>query len=218
MTYTLNTSQAYQYHANREAITLNNQLGVALQTVVDAKRLQQDVHEREVSLGDYTQTDIDWRLPSGNVNVAEILPGMSIIDSQSIAYAVIEVDSPSTYMNVWRLVCRQVRVGGLYNAVDYRPVVNSTDSYGDRLADWTTFPTYGHYAARIQPQTAETVDILGKRGFMNHFSIFLLPDLNLNFGDIFVDTANNNTAYKTISWKSKKDLACALEVIAEIQP
>lgn len=217
VSYQLNARGSYTYTANRETVGLYDKNAVFIGAVADAKRLPQGVGEAAASRGDYVKTEVDWRLPSGQVGV-EVLPGMSLIDSAGLAYVIIKADPPSISGTAWRCNCRQVRVLGFFNAVDYRPVVNTVDAYADRIADFTLFPTVGHYPARIQPASAEILDRMGKRGFLGHYVIYLLNDLNVSFGDIFVDTSNQNAVYKSVAWRGKQTLASAFEVLAEIQP
>jgi hypothetical protein len=216
---TLNLSAAinYQFVVNMENVSVFDKFGNNNATDITAKRLPQDVREREISKGEYLQTDVDWRLPSALVGSPQ--PGWTIIDSDSIAYVIIDIDPPGTYGNWWRCACRTVNILGLYNTVDWRIVNQTTDSYGDRITDPTTFVLgAGGLPARIQPMPPRVADRLRKRGFVARFHCYVLPDLALTFGDIIIDTSNNNQQYKVVSWESKQDLACALKITVEIMP
>ena len=219
MSYTLAIGGNYQYIANRETIDLYDKFSNLQAAVPDAKRLMQNTHEREQSYGEYLETLIDWRLPQSEVYSNLIIEaGWYIVDTDGIAYVILDLDPPGTYDAPWCCTCRRVDILGLLNQVDWRRVNQTTNVYGDRITDPTTFPLMGHYPARIQPARAEVLDILGKRGLLNHYEIYVLPDLALSYGDLIIDTLNGNLAYKVVSWDSKQDLACALRIIAELVP
>jgi hypothetical protein len=109
-----------------------------------------------------------------------------------------------------------VQVLGLVNTIDYRQVVQTTDAYADRVTNADNFKLLlSAVPARIQPATASTLDLLGKRGLLNHYECYILPDVNCTYGDLVIDTANGNAQYKVVSWKDKADLACALTLLLE---
>jgi len=204
-----------QYTIGTEPVTLYDKFGNVIDTIANAKRLEQNCHEREISYGEYLENLVDFRLPAASVTET-IYPGFSILDAASIAYVVLDIDPPSTMLHPWHCYCRQIQVLGLINQIDWRQVSQGTNVYGDRLTN--SFPLKGHYPARIQPATAEILDILGKRGLLNHYVCYVVPDLELSYGDLIVDTSNQNATYKIVSWKSKQDLACALAILLEKLP
>ncbi len=217
--FQLNLSSAYLYTANRERVTLYGKSGALVGTVVDAKRLGAGVRERANTRGDYLQTGVDFRLPEGNTPGGEVLPGMSIIDAESVAYTIISVGAPGTYGTCWRCTCRRIRIMGFYNTVDYYRAVSTVDEFADRISLTTSRPpVVSGMAARIQPTTAEILDQFGKRGTLAHFICYVLPDIDLAFGDVLIDTANGNKRYKVASWRSKQNLADALEILVEVLP
>jgi hypothetical protein len=217
---TLTLGGFYKLAVNRESVNLYNSLGVldtAAATLTDAKRLMQGQGEAESSMGEYLATAIDWRLPDSQVT-GTIEAGWTIVDLANVAYVVLDVCPPTAFQTVWKCACRRVDVRGLINAVDWKKFIQTTDAYGDRVTDPANFTFGGHYPARIQPATSADIDLLGKRGISGHFMIYVLPDLDVHYGDLIVDTLHDNATYKVVGWRSKQNLASAFVILGEQQP
>ena len=137
-----------------------------------------------------------------------------IVTSNGYDWTVYKDVDITFYTGLWRLeCCRAFLEEPLTDTVDWLPVVNDlSDDYADRTS---TNPVVANtFSCRIQPVTTQIGDIFDKRTTHNQYTIFLIPDLDLSFGDVMRD--QYGSVYKVITWRSRRDLACLFEVSVEL--
>lgn len=161
--FTLDISNDYKWIANRETITLLDTNGSTIVAVADSKRLMQNQAEREPSLGHYTEVSVDFRLPSPitdgfHLSPIDVIPGMFVVDGDSVQYVVLAVDPPSTYGDVWKCNCMMLLA--THDTISI--LIASCDgssATGARPVTWTpivtNYPSAGGTTmpAAIQPRT-----------------------------------------------------------------
>jgi len=209
--FQLQLASDYKYLANREKVTLFD-LNMNPYVVTDAKRLLQDVAERQPSHGEYLATVVDWRVPAVQV-AGSIQPGWTVVDTDAVSYVVLEVDPPGTYGGQWHLYCQSLMVLGHMLTVVLP--VDQTDSYGSPITNQNN--TLPAQPAAIQEQSKELVkfqDVV--HGFRYHYSIWIMQELRLAEGSIATD--ERGYVYQIESQRNRRRLEELVELEAIINP
>jgi hypothetical protein len=207
---TLQTASHYTYLCNREAVRVYNRLGVMIQAVADAKRLMQGQADRR-SGGTYLGTGCDWRLPRVQILTA-VTPGCFIVDGDGIAYTVISVDPPGTYLGTWNCRCVALLVVG--STITWHLPARAIDSYGS--PDINQAGTLATTLAGINEQACEEVifqDIV--QGFRRTYAIWVMGDVALEIGCIGIDQAGKVYTVKAVHNRTKLDELIEVEAVVE---
>ena len=207
---TLNTASHYTYLANRETVRVYSRLGAALGTVTDAKRLMQGASDKR-SGGAYIGTGCDWRIPRAKY-VGTIVPGCFIVDGDGVAYTVIGVDPPGTYLGTWN--CRCVALAVVGSTITWHLPVRAIDAYGS--PDINQAATLGTTPAGINEQACEEVLFQGVvTGFRRTYAIWVVGDVALEIGCVGVDQTGKAYTVKAVHNRTKLDELLMVEAVVE---
>jgi hypothetical protein len=202
---------------NTETVSYFHRLTGTTDTAGSVCRNASDFAERALSDGEYIRESQMWLIPLASLTL-DPTSGDTIVDGSGVAHVVLKVGGGFSG-SAWRVSTRRAKIWGYYNTIDWYRISQTTNDYGDRLASLANFTLMAAAVpARIQPATPDVLDILGKRGLLNHYAVWVLPDWDLTYGDILVDTKNGNAQYKVVGWKNKEELAEALLILATKQP
>jgi hypothetical protein len=190
----------YERVANREAVRLYDRNGAALGVVADAKRLGEGLAERAVSAGKYLSMRIGWRLPACQVT-ADLQPGCFIADVSGLAYTILSLDPPGTYLAVWRCTCIALMV--LADQITWHLPARVGDSYGSPTINQSaTIPAqpaaihgYGQEEVLFQAVVS---------GFRKLFKVWTLQEIPTQLGTIGVD--QNGVVYTLSAVQNQRRL------------
>jgi hypothetical protein len=157
--------------------------------------------ERMPSDGKYVVTHCDFRIADVKTTVSEILPGYSIVDSAQMAYRVLSVDPPSTYLGVFN--CYSVELRVFRDTITIKLPSDSIDFDSSPLTAHNS--TITAQPAAIQEISAEFVEFQHKKGFRKRFSIWLLTDPVLPLGSLLVDQSGVTYVVEAVQNRNRID-------------
>lgn len=174
--YNIDPSLDYLVWDNLEAVNLQSRRtapGSApdrMQTNATARRRMLSKREQSPSLGAYTHAEIVWLLPRATTTF-EPKPADLITDDFGTAWTIFTVQL-QTVRSVWRCTCIALAIAfDLRQLVDIWRAVNTIDAGGGRIPTFQL--AYANVPCRIQETTEETADLLGRRGPVKQYEIFV---------------------------------------------
>ena len=213
--FTLNLQAGCRYLPNREMVTVYYRSPASTQLVPHAKRVVNDVAEKEPSDGAYQVQRLGFLLPSDEV-VGEPQPGDYIEDANGGIYTVLDAGEPAM-QSTWRLACQRLRIEDLGHTVTiYLP----QDSIDSRNSPITTLPAAPEgltdVRAAIQQTSNEVVEYQGRKGTRYHYSIWTYIQTDVPLGTVIVDETNQR--YKVTGSSNRTRIDELLKITCVIDP
>jgi len=158
--------------------------------ITNAIKLDTKTVEAKASWGVYVKTFVDFDLATQEfLTKDDPKVGDYIIDLSLLAYIVVAVRNP-VFSDYWGLTTvAPTLVGG--EMLIPRTAVETTDAYGGRTIAHTSGTAILGW---IQPTTQTVADMFGKRGYVGDFSIYLITNANIHYGDLIL--APNGIQYE----------------------
>ena len=219
--YHLDLSHSFQYHADRETVTLKDGLGNAVGTVPDAKRLGGVDAEKSPSHVKYLEWQSSWRLPQPNVT-GQIAPGWTITDIDGLVWTVLEVAYPRNQNQAWQCFANRLLFSvPMKDTIQYiQASVEGASGTGARTV--TDTPIGSPVAAAIESESNLMGEQFGTINMSETYLIYLDSDPSgtgpsvIKPGDLLKD--QNNTIYEieSVATRNRLDLKPTVRAVKKL--
>jgi hypothetical protein len=215
MTATLDFCAHQSLLHNVETITYSQSPGLSSVSITTALRTGTWRPEGAPSGGTYTQFKTGWQIASLSTDPK---PGDTITDSNNFVYTVLSVQRP-IFNSFWGIDSVRLNIETALDDVAtwYRQTDTTTDIDADKIMN--EIPYQVNVSCRVQPDASNLQDMLGKRGQLEKYLIYINTALEPQYGDYFVINSEvPQWKYRVVGWHNRRQIGELLVIETEIIP